>query len=174
MLAEVKSFDAVVKKPQVVVVSSHVADEVEEPPLRLAAVVGEEEGAVGGDSVPCLADGAGHGDGFRRQQEENLGEDLFREVGDVEGTPPQLWRPRGLRHCHRAGAGCTKQQRMIRIMILQLLPRPEMHQNLRVKREENYKIGFQTNMRFNENPSEDEECTGIEAHLILEVTILFL
>ena len=108
VLAEVKSFDAVVNKSQVVVVSSHVADEGEEAPLRLAAVVGEEEGAVGSDLAPCHADGAGQEDGFRRQQEENLREDLFREVGDVEGTPPQLWRPRGLRHCHRVGARCTK------------------------------------------------------------------
>lgn len=110
VLAEVNGFDAVVNKPQLVVVSSHVADEGEKAPLRLAAVVGEEEGAVGGDAAPCLADGAGQEDGFRRQQEENLREDLFREVGDVDGTPLQLWRPRGrgLRHCHRAGDRCTK------------------------------------------------------------------
>lgn len=64
--AEVNGFNTVVQDIQVIVVTAHVADEGEEALWRLAAVVGEEEGAVGGDVPPGLADGTALEDGFWR------------------------------------------------------------------------------------------------------------
>lgn len=64
--AEVNGFNTVVQDIQVIVVTAHVADEGEEALWRLAAVVGEEEGAVGGDVPPDFADGTALEDGFWR------------------------------------------------------------------------------------------------------------
>lgn len=90
MGAEAEGFDAVVKDFQITVRGADVTDEGEEAPRRLAAAVGEEEDAVRGDAAPGLADGRAPKDGFRRQAEQNLGVDLFREVGERDS--PSLRR----------------------------------------------------------------------------------
>lgn len=68
-------------------VAANVVDEGVEAPGRLPVVVGEQKSTVGGDGAPGLADGTAPEDGFREQQEQNLREDLFGEVGN--GEPPR-------------------------------------------------------------------------------------
>jgi hypothetical protein len=90
---EIHGFDAVVQEVEVddaaAAVRANVADEGEEPLRRLPAVVGEEEGSVGGDAAPGLADGAAPDDRLRRQAEQHIQQELSREVDEGNYPSPR-------------------------------------------------------------------------------------